>query len=216
MFPIKTKICGVTTASDAEMLGGVGVDAVGLNFYERSRRYVDPHLAGQIVAQLPITVKRVGVFVNASVDTIRQTIAAVGLDAVQLHGDEPPEYLGLLNDITVIRAFRCDGSLEPVRGYLERGPRAPDAVLVDAYDPHEYGGTGKSLHWPDVAEADRYVGQIPVILAGGLTPENVAQAIQDARPFGVDVASGVECSPGVKDADLCTRFVRSAMAAFST
>ena len=135
---------------------------------------------------------------------------------MQLHGDEPPEVFDeLAATHSVIRAFRCQDSLAPIREYLDKCLALPVAVLVDAYDPDEYGGTGKTLHWPDIASASDYVGQIPLILAGGLTPSNVARAIQVARPHGVDVASGVEVAPGRKDDEKCRVFIDSARAAFS-
>lgn len=211
----QTKICGVTTLENATMLADVGVAAIGLNFYEKSKRYVTPERARKIVVGLPRCVKRVGVFVNASIDRILEIADIAQVDAVQLHGDEPPEFLEQLDGLRIIRAFRCEDGLEPVKQYLDRCVRTPDAVLVDAYDPHEYGGTGKSLHWPDIAHAADFVGDLPVILAGGLTPSNVAQAIKAARPSGVDVASGVEISPGLKDKEMCRQFVQAALTAFS-
>lgn len=210
----RTKICGVTTASDAQMIARAGADAIGLNFYENSKRYLAPEKCPVITAVLPRTVKRVGVFVNASTDFIREMAHAWSLDYVQLHGDEPPEILGQLKELQVIRAFRCDRGLAPVRDYLDECEVQPAAVLVDAYDPHEFGGTGKTLHWPELANASKFIGDLPLILAGGLRASNVAEAIRLAQPFGVDTASGVEISPGIKDPTQCQAFIVAANSAF--
>ena len=210
----RTKICGVTNGEDAKMVADAGVDAVGLNFYGKSKRFVDTATAVEIVKHLPETVKRVGVFVNASFDAIHKIADAVALDYVQLHGDEPPEFLDQIKT-PVIRAFRCMDGLAPVAEYLATCKRKPVAVLVDAYDPDEYGGTGKSLHWPDLRGTAKYIGDLPLIVAGGLTPSNVARAILDARPFGVDTASGVERDdPRRKQAKLSKDFVTTAKSAF--
>lgn len=200
------------------MLGAAGVEAVGLNFFEQSKRYVHPSVALEITQQLPKRVKRVGLFVNASSDTIRKTADAVPLDLIQLHGDEPPNFLSELDGLKIIRAFRCRAGLAPVETYLAECKHQPVAVLVDAYDPTQFGGTGKTLNWPDLANARKYIGDLPLILAGGLTPANVRQAIQQAGPYGVDTASGVEVksTPGRKDRDLSHAFVRTAKSAFPT
>lgn len=211
----RIKICGVTTAEDAKLVADAGADAIGLNFYEKSKRYVDAATAARIVKDLPRNVKRVGVFVNASSESVRQIASEVGLDVVQLHGDEPPEFLSTLEGLPIIRAFRCEGDLAPVHAYLAACTRKPIAVLVDAYDPTAYGGTGKTLHWPDLAGV-KFEGEIPLLLAGGLTPDNVALAIEQARPHGVDTASGVEADSAVrKSAQLCEAFVNSAKSALA-
>ena len=198
------------------MVADAGVQAIGLNFFAGSKRYVSPTSAIQVVQGLPSHVKRVGVFVNAPIDEIRQIAGLVKLDFVQLHGDEPPEFLAELADLQVIRAFRCAGHLDPVAEYLSHCTTPISAVLLDAYDPAEYGGTGKTLSWPDLANAKRFVGEVPFILAGGLTPQNVATAIEQANPFGVDTASGVEKKAHrQKDETLCRAFVAAAQAAFS-
>lgn len=211
----QVKICGVTTPEDASMIADAGADAIGLNFYEKSSRYVDAKTAAGIVEHLSGSVKRVGVFVNASSESIRSIADEVDLDFVQLHGDEPPAFLAELEGLSIIRAFRCEQGLSPVREYLAGCSKLPIAVLVDAYDPNEYGGTGKTLHWPDLKNASDFVGELPLILAGGLTPLNVADAIRRAAPQGVDTASGVEKKPHVrKSEDLCRAFIQSAKSAF--
>lgn len=215
------------------MLGTVGVDAIGLNFYEQSKRFVDPHTAAVLAKTLPSDVKRVGVFVNASSAAIREIVRQVSLDYVQLHGDEPPEFLSELDGLQIIRAYRCPtaadiaaltpadalapaAALAPLRDYLSACVVKPVAVLVDAYDPSAFGGTGKTLHWPDLADRAAFVGDLPLILAGGLTAENVPTAIRQAKPNGVDTASGVESNqPGRKDADLSRAFVAQSRTAFS-
>ena len=211
----RIKICGVKTPEDAMHVADAGADAVGLNFYEKSKRYVDAPTAKRIVEHLPRDVKRVGVFVNASSESIRRIVEIVELDVVQLHGDEPPEFLSTLDGLRIIRAFRCKDDLAPIHSYLAACDHQPIAVLVDAYDPQAYGGTGKTLYWPDLANA-KFAGDIPLILAGGLTPRNVAAAIEQARPFGVDTASGVEADSSVsKSRKLCLEFVKSAKSAFA-
>jgi phosphoribosylanthranilate isomerase len=215
-MPFKIKICGVTNSEDAHLVAEAGADAIGLNFYEGSKRYVAAEAAVGIVKHLPPTVKRVGVFVNASSEVIAKTAIMVGLDFVQLHGNEPPEFLSELTDCQIIRAFRCKGSLAPVRDYLAACKEKPVAVLVDAYDPDEYGGTGKTLRWPDLVNAPEFIGESPLILAGGLTPANVGNAIRLARPYGVDTASGVEKkTQREKDGELCSAFAKAARSAFT-
>lgn len=215
-MPFKTKICGVTNCEDAVAVSAAGVDAIGLNFFAGSKRFVDLPTAREIAAALPPQVSKVGVFVNASSGDIHDAVAEAKLDFVQLHGDEPPEFLSQLQGQRIIRAFRCKAGLEPVAKYLDQCQVAPVAVLVDAYDADEYGGTGKSLYWPDLVDAGRYLGDLPLILAGGLTPANVARAIHEAGPFGVDTASGVEepDDPRRKSEALSKAFVTHAKAAF--
>lgn len=201
------------------MLAAAGVEAIGLNFFEGSKRFVDTDSAVEIVEQLDGDVKRVGVFVNASVEAVLMITEKASLDYVQLHGDESPAFLDQLvataAEVKVIKAFRCKNGLNDVGEFLTKCSTLPAAVLVDAYDPVEYGGTGKSLYWPDLKNSQEVIGGLPLILAGGLTPQNVAQAIQEARPYGVDTASGVETQdPRRKDQALSTQFVSAANAAF--
>lgn len=222
MFQVK--ICGITTASDAILATSAGADAIGLNFYEPSPRYILPEQARGVVAALPAGVRAVGVFVNAPLEQILSLCSAIPLAAVQLHGDEPPAMVAALRvrlpqRTWLVRALRCrEASLLPVSDYLAAcialGP-APDAVLLDAYRAGEYGGTGQVLDWSTVARERGLLGQIPLILAGGLTPNNVADAIAATHPSGVDTASGVEASPGKKDSQLVQDFISSARAAFA-
>jgi phosphoribosylanthranilate isomerase len=215
MFRIK--ICGITNVEDALAAVEAGADAIGLNFYDRSPRCVSRETAAQIADALPEGVKIVGVFVNATSSDIRSLYHDLALDLVQLHGDEPAEFLVDLDGIPVLRAFRPDGNWSLVREYLLRcdaqGHR-PKMALVDAFSKVQYGGTGETADWPAV-KANRLIFEsVPVVLAGGLTPENVEQAIGIAKPDAVDTASGVEASPGCKSIEKMQSFVTAAQRAF--
>lgn len=200
------------------MVGRAGADAVGLNFYAGSPRHVTLGQAREIAAALPGNVTKVGVFVNSTAGEVARVFDEVGLDIVQLHGDEPPEMLSSLAPRPVVRAFRCrESGFQPLVEYLERCRdmgSAPAAVLVDAYQPGSYGGTGEVVDWAAVSELAKDLSDIPIVLAGGLRPENVAEAIEVARPSAVDTASGVESKPGRKDATRVSAFVRNALASF--
>lgn len=215
---IRVKICGITTVEDARMASEAGADALGFNFYQQSPRSVSVEMAVQIAHAIPADVVRVGVFVNETVQSIRRVVEQVGLDQVQLHGDEPPEFLANFVDVSLIRAFRCrDEGWGPVQSYLEQCTKqnvTPAAVLLDAYSANSYGGTGHRLDWHMVADRERSIGDMPTLLAGGLNPDNVGDAITIARPTGVDVASGVETEPGIKSKELVTRFVNASRRAF--
>ena len=222
MFHVK--LCGITTVDDALAAARAGADAVGLNFYDKSRRYVSPDVAKEIAAVLPEGICRVGLFVNAPVQMITELFDSVPLDLIQLHGDEPPEYIAGLGHRPVMRAMRLgpDG-LAPIDDYLRRCAKldcVPDYLLLDAYVKGQYGGTGQTADWTTAA---RYVSEHqpatddwypPLVLAGGLTPENVGAAIRTVKPEAVDTAGGVESSPGRKDEELCRRFCEEAKAAF--
>ena len=216
MFQIK--ICGITNPLDAAAVCDAGVDAVGLNFYPRSRRGIDLDQAREIVAVLDPRVQRVGLFVNESPDIIRRACDQLELDLVQLHGDEEPECLAKLRDLPVMRALRCGPQgMAEVAEYLDRCRQLdalPQVLLLDAYLAGSYGGTGKTADWPHIAEHRHAVGEIPLVLAGGLTAENVAEAIEMVRPDGVDTSSGVESEPGRKEPARVIAFVRAARAAF--
>jgi phosphoribosylanthranilate isomerase len=213
-YMFRVKICGITTPSDGGGAIEAGADAVGLNFYPGSRRYVDRKRAAEIIAALPANAITVGVFVNASVAQIRDMAQSLNLSYIQLHGDEPPELLGEIADLRVIRAIRlsADG-WDSCRGYLERFRQLgclPQALLVDSFCAGDYGGTGESPDWAAVRQYHELGLGLPLILAGGLTPANVSEAIAIVRPFGVDVASGVESAPGIKDRHQVTAFVAAA------
>ncbi len=218
MFRIK--ICGITTVEDARVACEAGADAVGLNFYAPSPRCVTLEKAAAICEALSGSVVKVGLFVNAPAAEVARICGRLGLDLVQLHGDEPPEYMADLGDWPVMRAFRLDArGIGPIDQYLTRCKALgclPRLVLIDSSAPGQYGGTGRQADWLTVAEYPGEEWHPPLILAGGLTPRNVAQAIQSVRPFGVDTASGVEMAPGRKSADLVRRFVLAARAALDT
>jgi phosphoribosylanthranilate isomerase len=210
------KICGVTSVADARMVAAAGAHAIGLNFYAGSPRCVDIAVAQAIIQSLPPYADPVGVFVNADEAQIRETAQAVGLRTVQLHGDRTPALIAALKDLSVVPAFSIqdDSSVAVVLEFIlacQRLGRSPSAVLVDAHVPDRHGGTGQSAPWPI---ARRIVERcpVPVALAGGLTPRNVGDAIRAVRPWGVDVASGVEVSPGRKEQFKVRRFVESATA----
>jgi phosphoribosylanthranilate isomerase len=218
MFRIK--ICGITNVEDALAATRAGADAIGLNFYEKSRRFIGPQLAQHIVAAIPTHVFKVGVFVNHTAREIESIVEQVGLDAIQLHGDEPPQLIAQLpKNKAVIRAHRCgaDG-LSPLATYLaaaQAAGRAPDAVIIDADAGAEFGGTGERADWDRVARERSMLETIPLILAGGLTPQNIAAAITTVHPTAVDVASGVESSPAKKDHTKLRDFIAAAREAFN-
>jgi phosphoribosylanthranilate isomerase len=188
----RVKICGIKNLADALAAIAAGADALGLNFYEGSPRNVSMKDAAEISKQLPPFVMRAGVFVNADEGLVTRAIGECGLSLLQFHGDEPPEFctqFGLMS----MKAFRIrdEASLKEIPNYQT------DAYLLDAYSPEARGGTGEKFNWNLAVEAQQF-GK-PIFLAGGLTPENVADAVRKVRPFGVDVSSGVESSPGKKD-----------------
>ncbi|MBS0211370.1 MAG: phosphoribosylanthranilate isomerase [Planctomycetes bacterium] len=220
------KICGITSVGDAQHAARAGADAIGLNFYPGSKRFVSATQGAEIVAALPAGVAKVGVFVNATTSEVVSIVKQVGLNRVQLHGDEPPtlihELAAQLPNTPIIKAFRIGPTaLQPVEQYLtwsctHGDASPPHAVLLDAAAPGEFGGTGVRFDWQLARQFIRRVGSDgpPLILAGGLTAENVAEAIAAVKPWGVDTASGVESSPGHKDPDKVTRFVAAARQAF--
>src|SRR5688572_10290305 len=188
---VRVKICGITSRDDALVAVNAGADALGFMLFEGSPRNVKlPNLAG-LLRGLPPFVARVGVFVNPKDDAVRQAIEA-GIDTLQFHGDETPEFCQSFS-LPVYKAFRIQDatSLQQLTRY------DTNAWLLDAYVAGKQGGTGHSFNW-DLAVTAKGLGR-PIILAGGLTPDNVAQAVSKVAPYGVDVSSGVESAPGRKD-----------------
>ena len=218
MFRIK--ICGITTIDDGQAAMAAGADAIGLNFYRSSPRYVELTTAKQIRAALPAEMTVVGLFVNAPTDEVRRIWDELGLSLIQLHGDESPEYLAELAPRPIMRALRVSvGGLPAVRDYLARCQQlgcSPRRLLWDSLVGGSYGGSGMTSDWDAAADYTRQRATPPLVLAGGLNPENVAQAIYTVRPHAVDTASGVESSPGRKSPAKLVAFVRAAQSAFAT
>jgi phosphoribosylanthranilate isomerase len=214
----KIKICGITNVADALAAADAGADAIGLNFYEKSPRSVATADARRIVtalAESQAAAVPIGVFVNHSVDEVRRIWRESPLAAVQLHGDEPPEMLAELSFIPIVRALRFGpGGIAKIAQDCAACRVEPYAVLIDALSPGRYGGTGETVSWAGLADHERWLKR-PLVLAGGLTPDNVAEAIRIVRPQAVDVASGIESSPGKKDAAKMRDFVAAAQEAFA-
>ncbi len=196
---IKVKICGITTLEDALAAADAGVDALGFNFYKKSPRYIEPAKAAEIIGQLPPLLIPVGIFVNEREERIREIQHITCLQAIQLHGDESPEFCQRFGN-RVIKAFQVKDkeSLEAMAHYRV------GAFLLDSYKDGLRGGTGTTFDW-HLAVVAKTFGRI--ILAGGLTEENVAEAVKLVQPYGVDVAGGVEKEKGIKDHAKMRRFI---------
>jgi phosphoribosylanthranilate isomerase len=208
---VKVKICGITNLKDARQALEAGAAFIGFNFYQRSPRYITPRAAKRIMQSLPKKAKAVGVFVNEKEDTMLTMVRQIGLSHVQLHGEESPETVARLQrTIPVIKAVRVRKSFSTSE--LSRYKNA-SAFLLDGFDRRRRGGSGKSFRW-DIARHAKRAGHI--FLAGGLTPDNIGEAIRSARPYAVDVCSGVEAKPGKKDPEAVIDFIRAARAAQKT
>lgn len=188
---VKVKICGFTNYEDAAAAMEMGADLLGFNFYPKSPRYILPEKAAQIIGKLPAFIDIVGVFVNSSLEEIRDTIDLCRLSWVQLHGDESPQFCrGLLShNVRTIKAIRVkdQSDIDRAESYFT------DAVLLDTFDPQKYGGTGLTFDWNIIGHITKRV-----FLAGGINPDNVAQALK-LGIYGIDVCSGIEAQPGKKD-----------------
>jgi phosphoribosylanthranilate isomerase len=209
------KICGVTTPTDAAFAAGCGADAVGLNFYPKSKRFVTDEQADAVARELPPSTAAVGVFVDDPVGAITRRASRLRLRAMQTYSYplDPIDPLPEPGPAWVL-AFRVEDelNLSGIEDMFEEamfpwGSKRPDAVLIDSFVPGEMGGTGRTAPWELIAKCDFGV---PVILAGGLTPDNLAEAIRTVRPAGVDVASGVESAPGKKDPGKVRAFIQAA------
>lgn len=200
---VKVKICGITSPEDALTAVEAGADALGFVFYKESPRHIFPEEAARIISLLPPLVQVVGLFVNEEPEIVNQVSRLCRLGLVQLHGDETPDYCRRIEQ-RVMKAFRVRTltCLDPISDYR------PATCLLDAYSPSFYGGTGTRFNWEIAQEAVRRGYQI--VLAGGLTPDNVAEAVRKVWPYGVDVSSGVESAPGKKDAEKVRQFIRNA------
>jgi phosphoribosylanthranilate isomerase len=191
MLIVKVKICGITNYRDAAAAADMGADLLGFNFYPKSPRFVTPQEAAQIINKLPAFIHVAGVFVNASLDHIKDVIGECNLDWVQLHGDESPKFCDSLRSLNVrtMKAIRVKSQTD-----IEKAERFfTDALLLDAFDPKKYGGTGLKFDWNIIGHINKRV-----FLAGGINPDNVEAAIE-LGVYGIDVCSGIEARPGKKD-----------------
>jgi phosphoribosylanthranilate isomerase len=228
--PVRVKICGITNFGDALAAIEAGADMLGFIFYQESPRYVPPEQAKSIIINIRSRALRagapgpsvppakahqvgvprfVGVFVNESARRLCGIMDTVGLDYAQLHGSEPPVTLEQIGGraFKALRPTSAEEALADAEWYGDLGPKDGPQLLIDAFDPAAFGGTGKKADWYVAARLAR---SYRLLLAGGLTPDNVAQAVQIVRPWGVDVSSGVEIEPGRKDHDAIRRFVAAA------
>lgn len=203
--PYFIKICGITNIDDAQMAVDAGATAIGINFYPKSKRYVTPEQAKNIADHVRGKIAIVGIFVNEPMDSVKKIAAHVKLHYCQFHGDEPPEVVNKFPN--AIKSFRVNDAHHTV----QFSDYQCSSFLLDTYTNGEYGGTGKTFNWLLAREANEF-GKI--IVAGGLTEENVRLAIETAQPWGVDVSSGVEVEPGKKNKEKVFRFVQNAREAF--
>jgi phosphoribosylanthranilate isomerase len=212
---VRVKICGLTRVDEALACARLGAEWIGVNFHPASPRYVRPAIAAKIVAALSGSAAAVGVFVDRPAAEVAAVSERIGLQIIQLHGNEPPDDLISLDRFRIIRAFRLSSASawQGVHEYLDRAKvlgRSPDAVLIDAYRAGQAGGTGVAISEPILDQAPLMPR---LILAGGLTPGNVAAKVARLRPWMVDVASGVEASPGRKDLGLVASFIAAVKSA---
>ncbi len=206
MDPVKVKICGITNLDDARAAADAGADALGFMFFDQSPRNIQIQTAAEIAQSISPFVLKVGVFVNPDPDLVQTAIAHCGLNILQFHGEESPEFCKQFGTMTM-KAFRVKDatSLESLSDYHT------DAFLLDSYVAGKQGGTGEQFNWELAIEAKKF-GR-PIFLAGGLNPTNVQAAVEQVRPFGIDVSSGVEASPGKKDHQKIRDFITSVRAA---
>jgi phosphoribosylanthranilate isomerase len=199
----RVKVCGITDPDDARDAALLGADAIGLNFYEKSPRYIDVSRASRIIESIPAFVSVVGVFVNhPNPQGLEDLALSLGLHAVQLHGNETPDYCSMIQKVKVIKAVRVDAGfkVESLRNYVNT------MFLLDSTSGSQFGGTGKVFDWDQAYGANAFGW---IILAGGLTSGNVADAVSRLHPFAVDVSSGVESSPGRKDYEKMRQFIET-------
>lgn len=197
---VKVKICGITNLEDALAAQNLGASALGFVFYSQSFRYILPEAAQKIISCLNKKIKKIGVFVNADLASVKKIARLCGLDMLQFHGDETPDFCGKFKGYKIIRAFRIKNkaSLKDIERY------PVDYYLFDAFKKYSFGGTGTHFNW-DILKG--LVLSKPFFLSGGLNPENVILAVKAARPEWVDVSSGVETKPGLKDKKLLQDFI---------
>lgn len=205
---VKVKICGITNLEDALHACYSGADAVGFIIYPKSKRFIKAKEVRKITSQLPPFLTKVGVFVNEDPRDVLEILSYAHLDFAQLHGDETPqecEYIGANRVIKVFR-LRTEEDVEKIRPYAGK----VRAILLDTYDSKVYGGTGKPFNWELAIKVKEEFPEIPLILSGGLNPENVKRAVETVRPYAVDVSSGVEAEAGVKEREKVEAFVKKA------
>ncbi len=203
----KVKICGITNLEDARLAIEWGADELGFNFYAGSTRYIEPRACKEIVEKLPRSTSTVGVFVNMSMNGILEVSKIAGLTAIQLHGDEDGDFVRAIRrkaGLKIIKVIR----IGPVVSFIHDPFLDAHAVLLDAFSPNERGGTGRTFNWTVAKELTESFSR--VYLAGGLNAENVAEAVRTVQPYAVDVASGVESSPGKKDPEKIAAFIKAA------
>jgi phosphoribosylanthranilate isomerase len=200
----RVKICGITRCEDAQLVVDAGVDAIGLVFYEKSPRFVSVEFAAEISQIIPAFVSRVALFKDAGQQMIESVLEQVEVDLIQFHGSETANYCEQFNR-PYIKALGMKGAEHDVSFLLANVEKyqSAKALLLDGHAPGEAGGTGESFDWTSITAVDK-----PIVLAGGLTPDNVKQAIDLVHPFAVDVSSGVESSPGIKDKGKVAAFMR--------
>lgn len=199
----RVKICGITTPEDARDAVLLGTDAIGLNFYEKSPRCIDASRAAAIIEQLPALVSVIGVFVNhPDPQGLEDFALSLGLHGVQLHGSETPDYCSMIQRVKVIKGMRIDSNfkVESLRNYGNR------MFILDTGTPAQFGGTGQTFDWNQAYGANAFGS---IVIAGGLNPENVGEAVSRLHPFAVDVSSGVESAPGKKSYDKMRRFIEA-------
>lgn len=207
---IKVKICGITNKEDAFNAVDLGADALGFVFFKKSSRNIKPFEASKIISSLPPYVSIVGVFVDEEKSKVEETAKICRLDTLQFHGNESFKYCaGFLKRYKIIKTIKAKNFkvLEDIKYYLDL-----DGILADTYEPSVAGGTGKCFNWDIACEAKKY--NIPLILAGGLSCDNIKEAVSKVKPFAVDVSSGVEISPRKKNYDLMKKFIYEAKQVF--
>jgi phosphoribosylanthranilate isomerase len=200
----KVNICGITNLEDALLSAKFGADALGFNFYKKSPRYISSENAREIVAQLPPKILKVGVFVNENLEKIIEIAESAKLEAIQLHGEETPEFARQLKaktNLEIIKAFRVSENFQPE----DVLPYEVDAILLDAYNPKEHGGTGETFDWEIAKKVKEIVPKL--YLAGGLSAENVAEAVSKVKPFAVDACSLLEREKGLKESAKVRDFI---------
>ena len=205
---VKVKVCGITRLEDALSACSFGADAVGFILYPKSKRFIKPKEVRKITSQLPPFISKVGVFVNEDPRDVLEILSYAHLDFAQLHGDETPEECDYVGAHRVIKVFRLKNGdeVEKIEPYVGK----VRAILLDTYDSKVYGGTGRPFNWEIAVKVRETFPEIPVILSGGLRPENVKRAVETVNPYAVDVSSGVEREPGVKDPEKVEQFIRNA------